>query len=647
MKYRADIDGLRAVAVLAVVGFHAFPAQIPGGFVGVDVFFVISGFLISGIIFSALERGQFTFRDFYARRIRRIFPALAVVLLSVYAFGWFRLYADRFAELGKHTAAGAGFVANIVLWREAGYFDGASDTKPLLHLWSLGVEEQFYLIWPLVAWLAWKRRLDLLAVTLVVLLASMYFNLDRIRRDLVGTFYAPHTRFWELMVGSALAYLTAASSPAASTRWLRATYDRLLVSASMRHAVSIAGVTLIVASVFIIDQSRHFPGRWALLPVAGSALMIAAGPDALVNRWLLARSAVVAIGLISYPLYLWHWPLLSLLRLQYGELPPVRVRVLAVAVSIVLAWLTYVIVERPIRFGPRRRATVAALCVLLTAIGAGGYYTYRADGLWPRAVNRSAKAPFSAYYDNMRRKGIIEAYRLECDFMELVTDRTKESIAPGCTAAGARGTWFLWGDSHAQALSPGLTSILPDGIALAQVATSSCRPAIIPIDLHVPGERCTRANAYALQKIQELRPDVLILAQGGDHASTDWDALAAHVRRLGVNRVVVVGPAPMWSPSLPEIFINRYWDSGADRIAYGLVAGRDALDKQLRQRYASSESVTYVSMLGRLCDADGCLAVVPGSNPPELMAFDSAHLTPRGSVYVAGHVLRSVLLAPE
>jgi len=228
--------------------------------------------------------------------------------------------------------------------------------------------------------------------------------------------------------------------------------------------------------------------------------------------------------------------------------------------------------------------------------------------------------------------------------MELVTDQVKDLIAPGCTARGAKGTWFLWGDSHAQALSPGITSLLPDGVALAQVATSSCRPSLTPIDLQVPGERCTRANTFALEKIAELKPEVLIIAQAGDHATTDWDALARHVRSLGVGRVILVGPAPMWEPSLPEIFINRYWDAKPDRIAYGLVAGRAALDEQMRSRYASSDALTYVSMIGPLCDANGCLARVPGIDPPELTTFDAAHLTPQASLYVADRLLRPVLL---
>lgn len=643
VKYRADVDGLRAVAVLAVIGFHAFPGQVPGGFVGVDVFFVISGYLISGIIFQALERGDFSFRDFYARRIRRIFPALVIVLTSVYAAGWFMLFADRFAELGKHTAAGAGFVANLVLWRDSGYFDGAADTKPLLHLWSLGVEEQFYLVWPLLAWLAWKRRMDLLAITLVVWLGSMYFNLDRIRRDLIGTFYAPHTRFWELMSGAAIAFVATSRPRLSMTRWLVDRYGAATRSPAARNLLSLGGAVAIAVSVFGIDQSRHFPGRWAVLPVAGAALMIAAGPDAWANRRLLSTRLVVAIGLISYPLYLWHWPLLSLLRLFEGDTPPAHLRWMAVGASVALSWLTYRAIEWPIRYGPRRRFTVAALCVSLAAIGGAGYYSYRHDGLWERAVNRTDKAAFAAYYTHMRRTGITGVYRSECDFMELITDAVKDRIAAECTMPGRNGTWFLWGDSYAQALSPGLTALLPEGVTLAQVATSSCRPSLGPIDEHVPGGRCRRANTYAIDKIRELKPAVLILAQMGGHAETDWKTLAARVRELGVGRVVVVGPAPMWQPSLPEVYVNQYWDSGKDHVAYGLAAGRAEEDAELRRRFADSTDLAYVSLFARLCDATGCLAIVPGSRPPQLMSFDAGHLTPLGSAYVGQEILRPVL----
>jgi peptidoglycan/LPS O-acetylase OafA/YrhL len=643
VKYRPDVDGLRAVAVLAVLAFHAFPERVQGGFVGVDVFFVISGFLISGIIFSGLQENRFSFRDFYARRIRRIFPALITVLGAAYLAGWFLLFADRYEELGKHLAGGAGFVSNFVLWREAGYFDGASDSKPLLHLWSLGIEEQFYLLWPLLAWLAWKGRFDLLAVTLIVFFGSMYFNLDRIRRDLIGTFYAPHTRFWELMTGAVLAHVSALQPQWRFLEFARGWYLRLISDRRSRTAMSVAGAIAIAVSVFGIDESRHFPGRWAILPVAGAALIIAAGPDGVINRWL-SRKTMVAIGLISYPLYLWHWPILSFLRILNGETPAAWVRLLAVAASFALAWATYQFIEKPIRFGPRRRLTVAVLCVLMASIGAAGYYTWKQDGLWSRPLNRSDKAHFEAYYHQMRTEGIVEPYRLQCDFMERGPDTVKAQIPAECTAPGRVATWFLWGDSHGQALAPGLMSILPSGTALAQVTTSACRPGIGSLDPQVPGGRCERTNSYALERIRDLKPDVVLLAQVATHSATEWEPLASHLRSLGAKRVLIVGPVPMWLPSLPEIVTSRFWGADVSRLNYGLNTGRIDDDAMMRSRYASSAALTYVSLMQDLCDANGCLATVPGSNPPELFTFDAAHMTPLASQYVADRLLRPVLI---
>ncbi len=207
-KYRADIDGLRAIAVIFVVGFHAFPEQIPGGFVGVDVFFVISGFLISTIIFGGLENDSFTYSEFYARRIRRIFPALILVLSATAIFGWYELLADEYKQLGKHIAAGVGFVSNFAFWSEAGYFDNIAETKPLLHLWSLGIEEQFYLIWPALLLTAWQRRLNFLPIIVGIAIVSFGANIYLAKTNATAAFYSPASRFWELMLGGMLAYVS-------------------------------------------------------------------------------------------------------------------------------------------------------------------------------------------------------------------------------------------------------------------------------------------------------------------------------------------------------------------------------------------------------------------------------------------------------
>src|SRR5580692_8012033 len=253
--YRRDIDGLRAVAVIAVVVFHAFPKLLAGGFIGVDVFFVISGFLISGIILNGLEQGNFRFADFYQRRIRRIFPALTIVLITFLVLGWIVLLPDEYRQLGKHTAAGAGFVSNIALWKEAGYFDTAGARKPLLHLWSLGIEEQFYLAWPLCIFLLWKLTTKRLLL-FVVILAAVSFTLNV---GLMGhpsaSFYLPYTRFWELLLGCILALTSRAEG-----RFSRILLGRRSVDGNpaLRNAYAAGGALLILAALLLVNGDRHF-----------------------------------------------------------------------------------------------------------------------------------------------------------------------------------------------------------------------------------------------------------------------------------------------------------------------------------------------------------------------------------------------------
>ena len=285
-RYRPDIDGLRALAILTVIGFHAFPSWFKGGFIGVDIFFVISGYLISTIIFGSLRRDAFSFVEFYIRRIKRIFPALLLVLIATLAFGWFVLFADEYRQLGKHVAGGAGFISNFILWNESGYFDNAAETKPLLHLWSLGVEEQFYIVWPLLLWLAWKKRFNFLATAIVVAVISFALNIVEVRTDADAAFYSPQTRFWELMAGSVLAYthidyrhLFANFNDRLDARWRSIVHSRRTASGgdALRNLISFLGIVLVAAGVMLIGKGFHFPGWWAILPTAGAALIISAG----------------------------------------------------------------------------------------------------------------------------------------------------------------------------------------------------------------------------------------------------------------------------------------------------------------------------------------------------------------------------------
>jgi peptidoglycan/LPS O-acetylase OafA/YrhL len=365
-NYRPDIDGLRAVAVLSVVIFHAFPdeAWLPGGFVGVDVFFVISGYLISKILFSEIEQHRFSLASFYGRRIRRILPALAVCLAAVLAYGFVVLMPSELAQLGKQAFFGASFLSNFALWNESGYFDTAATSKPLLHLWSLGIEEQFYILWPPLLWIAFKLKAAMGRLIAVLLVASFAANIALSLTEMSSDFYLPVSRFWELLAGAALAWR-----------------PDVHLKAGLKHVISLAGIAAILVSARLFASDMRFPGWLALLPVAGSVAIILAGSNAVVNRTILSNRVAVSVGLISYPLYLWHWPLIAFAYVIRGKPPTILMAFGIVFASLLLAWATYCFIERPVRFSSNRvwRTQIVAACV--AALGACGLAVWVAGGL--------------------------------------------------------------------------------------------------------------------------------------------------------------------------------------------------------------------------------------------------------------------------
>lgn len=291
LAYRRDIDGLRAVAVVPVVAFHAFPEWVPGGYVGVDVFFVISGYLIGSLVFAQWDAGRFSPLAFWARRACRLLPALLLVLGAVLAAGWVLLLPDEYRMLGRHVRGGAMYLSNFVLARESGYFDVAAEAKPLLHLWSLAIEEQFYLVLPLVVvgLGRWKRLV--VPVLGALLLGSFGYGLIDTPRNPAAAYFLPQSRVWELLVGVLLARSGGA---------LRGGAIR-----GGAGAAALLGMTAIMVPVMLLDRSSAFPGWWALLPVMGTVAVVASAGSGF-NRAVLSHRWLVTVGLVSYPLYLWH-----------------------------------------------------------------------------------------------------------------------------------------------------------------------------------------------------------------------------------------------------------------------------------------------------------------------------------------------------
>lgn len=376
--YRPDIDGLKALSILAVIFFHYLSLFVTGGFIGVDVFFVISGYLIGRSTFIELKLKTFRFGTYFARRAKRIFPSLIVLLLVLWILGFFILLPDEYKSLGKHIGAASIFISNWLLWREIGYFDTAADEKPLLNLWSLGVEEQFYLAFPLIVLLAMRLRGRVFWVMLALAVGSLIGSQLRVADNAGWAYYHPVSRIWELLAGSLLAYVELAHAN-------KSTNSGRTTLAPYRDWISWTGIALLAASIFFYTKTTIFPGATALVPVTGALLLIAAGPDAFINRKFLSKKPLIYIGLISYPLYLWHWPLIAMVRLIDGMPPPFWVQAVCLAATFIISAASYHFIERPIRFGMISKQVKLPLLLwgALLTIGAAGFLTYKLDGSNP------------------------------------------------------------------------------------------------------------------------------------------------------------------------------------------------------------------------------------------------------------------------
>jgi peptidoglycan/LPS O-acetylase OafA/YrhL len=628
LDYRPDIDGLRGIAVLAVVGFHASPSNFRGGFIGVDVFFVISGFLITGLILGQLELHRFSLAEFYARRIRRLFPALIAVMLVVWVAGWRFLLVDEYQLLGKHIAASAAFVPNVVFWNEINYFDVEAGRKQLLHLWSLGVEEQYYLVWPALVYLFLRYRFFLPGVAVLFLL-SFAANVVLTRQSPDAAFYLPHTRFWELLTGSLLAIVGVSRNAAATARLPRPVVALCTPNATpaINDVKSLAGLILILASISLIRRGSAFPGWWALLPTLGAALVISAGPEARINRFILAHPIMVLAGLISYPLYLWHWPLLSLAYMAEGGHLTKFVKFAAVGAAFPLAWLTYRFIEQPVRFGVRaRRLKTALLIVAMILMGALGLWTYRNEGFpsrFPDEIVKILRHPYEIRTEYRHKKCFL-AERDQTEYADECLD--KETSPP-------RPLVFLWGDSHAAHLYPGLKE-LQNKLPFRLAQFTGCELLDEPRLRH-----CLAINEKIRKVIAQERPKIVILAMRWSQYTGSLDdsvaKLVSFLRSNGVAKIFLVGPPPQWKPDLKTALAYFYLAEGKlpDRMEYGLV-NFDRLVRQDQQlsRLAKELGVNHLSAINALCTKDGCITRV-GATPDGLIAADSDHYPRRGSIY--------------
>ncbi len=642
--YRPDVDGLRAIAVLAVVAFHVSPTTVTGGFVGVDVFFVISGFLISSILIKGLDAGTFSYTDFYIRRIRRIFPALIIVFLFVLLAGWLLLLPGEYTQLGKHVAAGSLFVSNFALWTEAGYFDTESAQKPLLHLWSLGVEEQFYIVWPLLLALLWRIGRCRLRCVLAAGVASLMLCWFMAGSDPTAAFYLPLARFWELLVGAALAIGTIRYAAAARTNGgSGSTAVRVLTSAPVANACALIGLALVLLAIVGVDSRSAFPWLRAAAPTLGTAMIIGAGPNAYVNRFVLAHKAVVFVGLISYPLYLWHWPLLSMLGIVLPPPGTGAYKIAAVLVAFALATATYLFIEKPVRRPPYVRVrwliagSSACLLAAIAVVATSGFADER--GPWNL---HAADSPSRSELQTPTCAMIYGAAFQPRLFRE------RDFCVKG--HAGPDDVVVV-GDSHANRLFFGLQAVDPSR-SYVNLGRGTCLP-LLGFDGSWLGEEliCPETTRAILERAVHSGARTIILHsyfvrahEGVEVKPTGNFAAQARatfkfLSRSGVNTLVVLDvPTLSFHPStcLARPAIKAYARAHCSEPAKAWSRRVASTNAALRAAAAGLDHIEFFDPSSVLCDAQACDAARNG----ELLYLDPHHLSLAGAAVVAAALVR-------
>jgi peptidoglycan/LPS O-acetylase OafA/YrhL len=626
LRYRAYIDGLRALAVLPVLFFHA-ELGFPGGYVGVDVFFVISGYLITALILKDLDGGKFRILDFWERRIRRIMPALAVVVISCIVVGWFVYLPLDFKELGQSVLAQAALVSNIYFWRQSGYFEQAVEVKPLLHTWSLAVEEQFYLFFPCLL-IAFRRFSRKSIVPFIVILCGASFGLS-----VWGTYYYPQatyyllpTRAWELLIGSFLAVIPAQRT---SARWLT-------------ELLSWGGLLAILWAVFFYDKDTRFPGSAAILPCVGAGLIIwANGRDLTSVGKILALRPVVFIGLISYSLYLWHWPVLVFAGYWAFEPIPPGLRILLLLACLVLAILSWRYVETPFRKRVvfDRRSSIFAFggitTVMFMLAGMAIHYTSGAPSRLPDlALQYAAGASDFPMKNEVSMKGALEG-----SFMELGKSCKNQPIKI-----------LVWGDSHAMAILPGIDRLCNEYGVRGVAATHSSTAPLIGYKSQASNLKndCIPFNDAILSFIKrETVSDVLLAAAWGSYISRDKTTKLLHrglhdtidaLKETNV-RIWIMRDVPIQLSNIPKTLASSVWHGRGMPDDYGLPLA-DYLG-QIKRQNPIFEGVTSINNKVFILDTTTifydhkkiCRIVENG----KALYSDKGHLTTPGS-----HMLRPI-----
>ena len=619
MKYRPEIDGLRALAVLPVILFHAGFEWFSGGFVGVDVFFVISGYLITTILIESIENKRFSFINFYERRARRILPALFFVMLVCIPLAWVWMLPSQMQDFSQSLVAVSLFASNILFWKESGYFDAAAEEKPLLHTWSLAVEEQYYVLFPIfliVAWRFGKNRV----FWIIVVMAAVSLLLSELgwRKQPTANFYLAPTRAWELFAGSIAAFIV------------------LKQGVQKNNPLALAGLAAILFSIFFYDETTPFPSVYALVPVLGVVLLVLCADKETFAAKLLSTKGFVAIGLISYSAYLWHQPLFAFTRIKYGELQSFEIVIVLILCSFLLAYFSWKYVEAPFRDKTKISRKVIFLLsltgmVIFIIIGILGH---KSEGFPERFKNNdiflTGQAKLQANY------GLSSA----CE---------KFFVEGGICATSETPEILVWGDSYAMHLVPGILSSNRDA-RIQQATVSQCSPIMnfaVVTAIH-GAQNCIAFNNSVFQYLSNSSIKYVVLSspfarlydnrtvvdsEGRLHSNSaeiTLDGLLDLIERIRkLEKIpVIFTPPPTNGKDLGNCLLRNelrgYPLNNCDFERKNI----SSIKSQVTSYLQSMSKTNIVDLTGLICDMEVCSASLEGV----YLFRDSGHLSYEGSI---------------
>lgn len=596
MQYRPEIDGLRSLAILPVILFHAGFGWIPGGFLGVDIFFVISGYLITSILIKEKSSHTFSLLRFYERRARRILPALFFVLSISTIAAWLLLSPNALVQYAESLIASVSFVANIYFWLTTNYFNADTTLKPLVHIWSLGIEEQFYFLFPLLFLLLWSKKKHL------YIFLSLCFIISLISADLTShtdpnrSFYLLHTRAWELLAGSFCAFYLA-NRPSLPTN-------------TFSQCSSAIGLLAVVISFLVLNNTSHHPGLITLLPVLGTVFIILyANPRTWTAR-LLSLTPLVWIGLLSYSAYLWHQPLFAFTRfLTFSATLELKISLSLIVLTFVLAWISWRFVERPFRnrqFLSCKQIFTCSFIAIIVTVGIANYFIKNKGFINKYNEVQQILLEFENTYLN---------HALQSDACFLAPTEDSSLLGEHCKISKDK-PMALIGDSHGSAIWYGLVKQFP----LARYSASGCAP--------IRGEQakawwplCPAVNDYNFQEIEQKQPEAVFLHANWQLRELRIDSGEENIIGASLRdsihylqhiapktKIIVIGDVPQWPPSLITVLTQHAKeDLPDDWIQNSSYPELKKIEDKLKQHMP--KEVLFISLLDLLCKPTSeCLA---------------------------------------